>query len=148
MRSAWNDADRRELQERLMRLTSDAKARWGKFTAPQMVTHLADSLHMALGDLPCTPKKLPIRYSPLKQLIIYWLPFPKGVPTAPELVSRVPASDWSACVGEVRSLLDAFARRDRHGTWCDHPAFGRMSGRDWGVLVCRHTDHHLRQFGV
>jgi len=30
----------------------------------------------------------------------------------------------------------------------DHPAFGRMNSRDWGTLVHRHVDHHLRQFGA
>ena len=29
-----------------------------------------------------------------------------------------------------------------------HPAFGKLSPRAWGVLAWRHTDHHLRQFGV
>jgi len=26
--------------------------------------------------------------------------------------------------------------------------FGVLSGREWGVLQCKHADHHLRQFGV
>jgi hypothetical protein len=32
--------------------------------------------------------------------------------------------------------------------WPEHPAFGRMSRRVWGVLGYRHLDHHFRQFGV
>jgi len=102
---------------------------------------------MAAGELPCTPKNLPIRYSPLKELIIYALPFPKGAPTAPELLERAPG-EWSADVTELRTLLKQFAKRGPAGTAPEHPAFGRMTGRHWGVLVYRHTDHHLRQFGV
>ena len=116
-------------------------------TAPQMVAHLADSLRMALGDIVCAPKKSPIRFTPLKQVVIYWLPFPKGVPTAVELITRAPA-DWQSEVADLSSLLDHFARRDRHGKWPDHPVFGRMHGASWGVLVYRHMDHHLRQFGA
>jgi len=26
--------------------------------------------------------------------------------------------------------------------------FGRLSAKQWGVLMYRHVDHHLRQFGV
>ena len=32
--------------------------------------------------------------------------------------------------------------------WPDHPAFGALSRRAWGVLIYRHMDHHLRQFGA
>lgn len=29
-----------------------------------------------------------------------------------------------------------------------HGVFGAMSGRDWQRWAYRHTDHHLRQFGL
>jgi hypothetical protein len=146
MQSIWKTGDRRQLQERLTALTPDAERKWGSMTAPQVVAHLVDAARMALGDLPCRPKKLPIRYPPLKQLIVYWLPFPKGAPTAPELVGRAPLS-WITEVSELTALLERLARQpaDRH--WPEHPAFGRLSRRAWGVLVYRHMDHHLRQFG-
>ena len=28
-----------------------------------------------------------------------------------------------------------------------HSFLGRMSGDDWGTLMYKHLDHHLRQFG-
>jgi hypothetical protein len=112
-----------------------------------MVAHLADGLRMALGDLPCEPKKVPIRYPPLKQLIVYWLPWPEGAPTAPELISRIPAS-WTVEVADLASLLERLARQPRDNGFPEHPAFGHLSRRAWGVLVYRHMDHHLRQFGV
>jgi hypothetical protein len=147
MQTIWNADSRRELQERLARLTPDAKRKWGSMTAPQAVAHLTDAARLALGELPCKPANLPIRYPPLKQLIIYWLPFPKGAPTAPELLGRAPAS-WSAEVAELSAMLDRVGREPADRVWPDHPAFGRLTRRAWGVLVYRHTDHHLRQFGV
>ena len=30
----------------------------------------------------------------------------------------------------------------------EHPAFGRLTYNQYGALMARHTDHHLRQFGV
>ena len=147
MKTLWNEQDRRELQERVVRLTPDSQRRWGKMTAPEMVAHLTDALRMALGDLPCASKKLPIRYPPLKQLIVYWLPFPKGAPTAPELVGRS-AMSWRGEVSDLILLMDRFARQPEGCTWAEHPGFGRLSRRAWGVLKYRHMDHHLRQFGV
>lgn len=29
-----------------------------------------------------------------------------------------------------------------------HSFFGRLKGEEWGVLMHKHLDHHLRQFGV
>ena len=147
MKSVWNEADYREICSRLDRLRPDAAPRWGRFTAPQMVCHLADALKMASGTLSVQPKKLPIRHPPLKQLIIYWLPFPKSAPTAPELVTRV-ATEWHGELRELRQQLEAFQKRGPAGPFVPHPAFGRLSSRAWGVLVYRHTDHHLKQFGV
>ena len=146
MKSVWNDVDHRELQSRIDRLTPELSARWGKFTAPGMVCHLTDALKMATGELPVAPKKLPIRFTPLKQLIIYALPFPKGAPTAPELLSRR-ATDWTCEVETLKRDLEAFARRGPKGPLVPHPAFGKLTPRTWGVLVYRHIDHHLRQFG-
>ena len=147
MKTIWNEADRRALQNRLHSLNAGSRARWGKMNAPQMMAHLADALRMAVGDLPCQPKNVPLRYPPLKQLVIYWLPWPEGAPTAPELISRVPAS-WPGEVADVAGLLERVARQPPDVPFAEHPAFGRLSRRAWGVLIYRHTDHHLRQFGV
>jgi hypothetical protein len=114
--------------------------------APQMVAHLLASVRMATGELPTAPKRTPLRHTPLKQLIIYVLPFPKGTPTAREL-QPVPGP-WQREVDELRASLDRFVKRDRKGAWPVHPAFGQLSARGWGVLTYRHLDHHLRQFGV
>jgi hypothetical protein len=147
MKTVWNDADYRELSARLERLTPDAPARWGKFTAPQMVCHLVDALKMASGELPVRPKKMPLRYTPVKQLVIYWLPFPKGAPTAPELLARVP-TEWHGELQALKRELETFIERGPAGPFVPHPAFGSLSPRAWGVLVYRHTDHHFKQFGV
>lgn len=147
MKTVWNDADHRELLARLDRLMPDATPRWGKFTAPQMLCHLVDAMKMARGALPVKTRHMPIRYPPLKQLIIYWLPFPKGAPTAPELLARTPA-EWHGEIQELKQELGTFLKRGRSGPFVPHPAFGKLSPRAWGVLVYRHTDHHLKQFGA
>jgi hypothetical protein len=147
MKSIWQDETRRELNDRVGALAWDRSAQWGKFTAPKMICHLAESLRMAMGDLTVAPKRLPIRYPPLKQLIIYVAPFPKGAPTAPELLARAP-SDWAHDVADVQALLARAGSARTTETWPEHPAFGKLSTRAWGVLIYRHMDHHLKQFGA
>ena len=147
MKSIWQEKDRREITDRVGQLARDRRAQWGTFTAPKMVCHLAESLKMAMGDLQVAPKSSPIRYPPLKQLIVYLAPFPKGVPTAPELLAREPR-EWADDVADVQSLLARAGAARTTDSWPEHPAFGKLSTRAWGVLIYRHVDHHLRQFGA
>jgi hypothetical protein len=147
MKSMWQEATRRELTERLAKLTVETPARWGTMTAPRMVAHITQSFRSAFGDLAVAPKHLPLRFSPLKQFVVYWMPFPRNAPTAPELLAKEPG-DWADDVRELAALMERFAVRDPRAAWPEHAAFGRLSGGQWGVLMYRHTDHHFRQFGV
>jgi hypothetical protein len=147
VKSIWQDGARRELHDRVGGLAADGRAAWGNFSAPKMVCHLADALRMAMGDLEVARRWVPIRYPPLKQLIVYAAPFPKGMPTAPELLVRQPR-EWTIDVADVQDLLARAASARSTDAWPDHPAFGKLSKRAWGVLIYRHMDHHLRQFGA
>ena len=138
---------RHELLDRLERLNPDATPRLGTMNAPQMLAHLVDWMQMAKGELETAVGNRVVRYPPLKQLVIYWLPFPKGIPTAPELIRRQPSA-WAVEHAVMCRHIESFAKRDPNATWPVHPAFGKLSRRAWGVLAYRHTDHHLRQFGT
>ena len=143
------DADVREVfQRRIRALRPDAQRRWGRMTAPQMVCHLADQLRIALGQIPTQPSAGPLRYTPMKQLVIDVLPWPKGrIQGPPEAFTSSP-DEWERDVATLLALLDAFGACGGQPTWAPHPSFGRMSGPLWGRLTCRHFDHHLTQFGV
>lgn len=143
----FQEETRRELLERLTRLTPLEPSRWGTMNAPKMVCHLLDAMRMSLGEMAVASKGAPLRFPPLKQLAIYWMPMPKGLPTAPELLTRVPA-EWTADVAALAAAFDRFGARSQIGRWPDHPTFGPMTGRAWGALMYRHTDHHFRQFGI
>lgn len=146
MKSVWQDSDRNDLLARIDRVGDSTKPRWGKMTAAAMLAHITESMKMAVGELQCKSRKLPIRLFPLKQLIIYVLPFPKGAPTAPELLqgSDTPVA---ASKAQLHRLFTAFASR-KGSAWPEHPAFGTLSEQQWGLLTYKHLNHHLRQFGV
>ena len=149
MRTLFDADARTHFQRRVTILKPDAPARWGRFTAPKMLAHVNDGLRMALGDLPTKSRNLPVRYPPLKQLLIYVLPFPKGLPTAPELLARTDQAQFESERETFPLLLERVgARATAASSWPDHPAFGPMSRRDWGVLGYRHIHHHFTQFGV
>jgi hypothetical protein len=147
MKSFWQLDARTELLQRLEQLTPESRAQWGRMNGPQVLAHVADSLRMTLGELPVKPRESLLRPWPFKQLIIYFLRFPKGAPTAPELIQR-PPRDWSSERPALCQLLNQLATLQRRPFPPEHPAFGKMTEQGWGVLVYRHVDHHLRQFGV
>ena len=148
MPTFWNAATRDDFCRRVDRLSADSKAAWGKFTAAQMVAHLNDAMRMATGELAVAPKKMPLRYFPLKQLVLYVLPFPKSAPTAPELLARCNAADLRAEQAEFTKIATRAAAKAPSDRWPEHPAFGTMSHKAWGKLIYKHTEHHLKQFGV
>lgn len=136
----------REMLSRLDRLAPTAKANWGRMSVTQMLRHIAGGLRMATGDLAIPRRNSPLRLFPIRQLIIFVLPFPHNAPTAPALISNE-ASDFDAERAAVRDLVSSFAKRDIPN-WPEHPAFGPLNREQWGVMAWKHLDHHLRQFGV
>ena len=147
MKSMFREVDRSSMIARIDRVASGAKPHWGKMNAEQMLAHLVESMRMAIGEIAPRSKNLPIRHFPLKQLIVYFLPWPKGSPTAPELLPKE-SGTIDRGKSELARLLRLFAERANQTQWPEHPAFGKLTKKAWGVLTYRHCDHHLRQFGV
>jgi hypothetical protein len=146
--SILNDDDRTAVRQRIGSVTGASAPRWGRMDAKTMLTHLRQSALMALGELPvASQSKRAFQVFPIKHLILHVVPFPKGAPTAPELL--VPdAASVEDIRSELVSLLDRIGAGPREGDGPAHPLFGRLSFREWGVATYKHTDHHLRQFGV
>jgi hypothetical protein len=147
MNTLWDPVAHHDLVSRVERLSADRPARWGRMTCPQMVVHITDAFALYVGDLAAAGKRTPLRFTPLKQAFVYLLPIPKNVPTAPELIARVP-EDWQSEVARLLGAMDSFTAQRARTDWPAHPVFGPLSTRAYGVLAYKHTDHHLRQFGA
>jgi hypothetical protein len=75
-------------------------------------------------------------------------PLRRNSPTAKDLV--VPDQrDLEAERNRLRGLIDRFVAAGPAGcTRNPHSFFGRMKPDEWAILMYKHLDHHLRQFGV
>lgn len=148
MRSILNETDRAGIVSRLQTLSVSSTGRWGSMDAAAMLHHLRLSARMALGELPVVSvNKRALQVFPLKHLLLYVLPFPKGAPTAPELKTNAtfPFEEERTALLE---LMERIGTGPREGEGPAHPLFGPMTWREWGVATYKHTDHHLRQFGA
>jgi hypothetical protein len=97
--------------------------------------------------LKLTPFPGPLQYWPINVLVMFYLPWPKSTPTAPELLERKPVT-WATELEALASAVNQFAARDVNSAWTPHVAFGALTGAQWGRLNYRHLDRHLGQFGV
>lgn len=148
MGSILNETDRAEIVSRMRSLSASSNARWGSMNVVSMLQHLSLAARMTLGELtvPSANKRL-LQMFPLKHLILYVLPFPKGAKTAPEL-KPTDAASFEEERAALLELLKRIGTGPREGEGPAHPLFGPMSWREWGVATYKHTDHHLKQFGV
>ena len=148
MGSILNEVDRTEIGNRLRSLSVSSNRRWGSMDVVAMLHHLRLSAGMALGELPVSSaNKRAFQAFPLKHLILYVFPFPKGAPTAAELRPAVVAS-FEEERSALLELLERIGTGPRDGAGPAHPLFGPLTWREWGVATYKHTNHHLRQFGA
>ena len=147
MPQIWEPGKRDEILRRLETLTLGTKPAWGKFTAARMLDHCAAAMRAGLGDFPVAAKQTPFRNWPMQKLVIYVLPWPKGSPSAPELL-RDSEPDFEEAKADLHASLKRFAAAGPAGKFADHAAFGKLSGEDWGALTYRHLNHHWKQFGL
>ena len=148
MGSILNEQDRAAIDRRLRSLSLSSTRRWGSMDVVAMLQHLRLSARMTLGELSVpSVNKRPFQMFPLKHVILYVLPFPKGAPTAPELKPADPVS-FDEERAALLELLDRIATGPREGVGPAHPLFGPLTWREWGVVTYKHADHHLKQFGA
>ena len=93
MGSILNETDRAAICNRMRSLSVSSTGRWGSMDVTGMLKHLHLSALMALGtmEVPSANKRAFHKF-PLKHLLLYVLPFPKGAPTAPKLKPEAAAS--------------------------------------------------------
>ncbi len=148
MGSILNETDRAAITSRVRSLSSSSTRRWGTLDVTRMLKHLHLSALMALGEMevPSANKRV-FQVFPFKHLLLYVVPFPKGAPTAPRL-----KPDAAASIEEERTalleLIERLGTGPRDGAGPNHPLFGPLTWREWGVVTYKHADHHLKQFGA
>lgn len=146
-KTIWNPADRQALLSRFEKLQTGQKPKWGKMSTTQMVRHCTVPFYAAMGEFAVTHSNTFFRVWPMQKLIIHVLPWPQGAPTAPEFVITEEGHLPELLAG-LRAAVDRFVTKGETQSFQPHAAFGPLSGADWGALMHRHLDHHLKQFGA
>jgi hypothetical protein len=149
MQSLFQSADRQSILARLDTLQAGSTRQWGKMSPAQMLTHCSLALETATGDRPMKQKLIGKLLAPLvRSSVLGEKPFSKNSPTDPTFVVS-DERDFAAERKRLVGLIERFVQKGpaEAGRYT-HAFFGKLSGEQWGVLMYKHLDHHLRQFGA
>jgi len=150
MRSIRNQAERDQLVRRLNKLTGDERPLWGKMTCDQMLSHLVQGAELPFEA--SVPERSTFVFRNLmKPLVLYVLPIPKDVKVSPEMNQQEKGRPPQGLTLDREILTEMMARvgtLPADHDCLNHPMFGKMNAKEWGLLIYKHTDHHLKQFGV
>jgi hypothetical protein len=149
MKSLFAPSERQQILDRLGKLQAGATRQWGKMDPAQMCAHCVAALEVGAGDVAKEHSfigKVLGRF--VKGSALGEKPFSKNSPTDPSFVVTDPrdfAKERARLVAIVKRFGEAGASA-ADGRM--HSFFGRLKGNEWGVLMHKHLDHHLRQFGA
>lgn len=149
MKNIYNEKDKSELIERINKLTPISKPEWGKMNVSQMLEHCTISVKLALGEIKPELIDDNLRLGKLvKNRLFEYEVFSKDLPTTKEFVI-----DYEVDFEENKKTLIQYiikftktdSRKELKGL---HPYFGELTMVEWGMLIWKHTNHHLIQFDV
>jgi hypothetical protein len=151
MRNLFDTAVANQVKIRLEKLGPQSERLWGKMTAAQMLAHCSVSMQWAVGEL--VPEKGPLPLRLMGRLVKPMVfrsedPLRKNSPTAKTLIVG-DERDLGRERTRLSDLIDKFvAGGARECTRNPHTFFGKLTAEEWAILMYKHLDHHLRQFGV
>jgi Protein of unknown function (DUF1569) len=146
-KTIFDRSTRNILVGRIQMLDANSRAQWGKMTPYQMLKHCTMWDEWVLGKRQFKRVFIGRLFGrmALRQMVKDDRPVKRNMPTVMGL--RVNGAgdvgrqkiEWVAQIGEYeRYNNDSFM----------HAFFGKMTREEVGCLAYKHTDHHLRQFGV
>jgi Protein of unknown function (DUF1569) len=145
----FNSTNYQSIVQRINRLSIQSQRQWGKMTVSQMLQHCIIQLKIALAISPSpkTQGSAFFRTSIGRWTILYLVPWPKGSATPSDMnmeENGVAVQNFENAGIQLVQLLQQAQQQDSFGI---HPFFGTLNKKEWGRLIWKHLDHHLRQFG-
>lgn len=139
-----------EVIQRIELLLPTAQPQWGTMNAAQMLAHLNVSYEMIFDNMHPKPgafMKLILK-TLVKKKVVTEVPYPKSSRTAPQFI-MTGDKDFDA---EKTRLIDYIGRvqelGESHFDGKESHSFGALTINEWNVMLYKHLNHHLSQFGV
>jgi len=138
---------KKEILDRVNRLTSQSQPQWGKMNVAQMLAHLQMPIGSALGVYTLPRTLLGKIAGPLIKAGMYSeKPFKRNSPTDPSFIMTGHEKDFEKEKQSVIAMINNFKQENIKNEI--HPFFGKMTSQQWSKAMYKHIDHHLQQFEV
>lgn len=150
METIFNQENRTTLIERIKLLNDTSSRHWGKMTGYQVVKHcvLSEEMYLRKTDY----KRLFIGKlfgkMALKGILKNNNPMKKNQPTHETFKIIGTGNIEPEKLRWIELLCEYEGKKDSFFDGFVHPFFGKMNKKQIGIYVFKHTDHHLRQFGI
>jgi len=149
MSSIFSATDNDLLIQRINALKPDSPALWGKMNVAQMLAHATMPFKVGSREISSKKNWIGKLFSPINK--VFFLnnkPFQHHLPTPPNFVM----ADEHNFLQEQAKLIELIRKVEIGGpsqlSTDPHPFFGKMNVEQWDLLLTKHTNHHLQQFGV
>lgn len=151
LKSLFDTSSNNELIQRIEKLTRNSLPLWGKMTVNQMIEHADLHLKMTTGEIKVSRSFTGKIFGLLVKKIILNKDnaLSKSLPTHEKLIP-VGNPDLDLLKKNLINSVSKFSRigANNIGKDSQHYFFGKLSDKDWDILMWKHLDHHLKQFGV
>lgn len=136
--------------DRIQKLTPQSQALWGKMNVAQMLNHCQKPFLIVDGNLKAKTNpifKLLVGKR-AKNEMLNKPEFRKSLPTFKEFMI-VDQKEFEKEKAVLIKSIETFKTKGEAGIVNrEHGLFGNMSTEEWNILLSKHLDHHLKQFGV
>ncbi|WP_215222634.1 DUF1569 domain-containing protein [Echinicola shivajiensis] len=150
METIFDKKTREQLITRIEQISEEKKPIWGKMNVFQMLKHNTYWNEWIIGSDNHIYKQAFIGKIfgkiALKRMIKDEKPFDKNIPTSDQFKVKESNGNFVAEKSKWISLLNEYESYNNPNFV--HDFFGKMTTEQIGILVYKHTDHHLRQFGL
>ena len=147
MKNLTELAINQEVLGRLKKLSPNSNRLWGKMSVTQMLGHCAAQIKLANGEVKGKALMPSFMQFIAKQSFGFVIPWPKNLPTAPEMVISNP-EEFQIEMETLIANMETFRLQPIDAKLEAHPIFGKMRKEEWGKIIYKHLDHHLKQFGA
>ena len=147
MQNLFDPADRSAVLQRLSSLNASSPRQWGKMDIAQMLAHCSVALEVACGDRVKKQALIGRVLAPfVRSSVLGEKPFGRNGPTDPDF-KIADERDFATEGQRLAALVDRFCTRGPSAAdGVVHSFCGRLTADQWGRLMYKHLDHHLRQF--
>jgi hypothetical protein len=147
IKNLYDSSVKQEIIDRIHKLTAQTQRQWGKMDVAQMLAHVQEPIHVALGKRELKGHWLLKLIGPLFKSKLYnSQPYKQGLPTDRSYIMTGTIKEFEKEKQQLLELIHNF--HESNVIDARHPVFGKFTKDQWGLATWKHLDHHLRQFGV